>query len=195
MGPRRRTCFRRPGTGCSTIFGISRSSSGASPIRGESSSTPQADAEVVEEELDVAVQRAVQSLPDRCREVFELSRVHGLKYAGDRANARDLGEDGGGANGEGPPDVARASRALAAGPAERLVGAAPNVSSCNDGPPDGGPSHSQSMVVRPFQLHDSGPRGRGRVQLRVVPFSVITTLAVAVPSYVTTSRRVTVVAA
>jgi RNA polymerase sigma-70 factor (ECF subfamily) len=23
----------------------------------------------------------VQSLPDRCREVFELSRVHGLKYA------------------------------------------------------------------------------------------------------------------
>ena len=28
-----------------------------------------------------AVQRAVQSLPDRCREVFELSRVHGLKYA------------------------------------------------------------------------------------------------------------------
>jgi len=50
-------------------------------IRGESSSTPQADAGVVEEELDVAVQSAVQSLPDRCREVFELSRVHGLKYA------------------------------------------------------------------------------------------------------------------
>ena len=50
-------------------------------VRGESSSTPHADAAVVEEELDVAVQRAVQSLPDRCREVFELSRVHGLKYA------------------------------------------------------------------------------------------------------------------
>ena len=50
-------------------------------VRGESSSTPQADVGVVEEELDVAVQRAVQSLPDRCREVFELSRVHGLKYA------------------------------------------------------------------------------------------------------------------
>ena len=50
-------------------------------VRGESSSTPHADAAVIEEELDVAVQRAVQSLPDRCREVFELSRVHGLKYA------------------------------------------------------------------------------------------------------------------
>ena len=49
-------------------------------IRGDISSTPHADAAVVEEELDVAVQRAVQSLPDRCREVFELSRVHGLKY-------------------------------------------------------------------------------------------------------------------
>ena len=50
-------------------------------IRGESSSTPPADADVVQEELSVAVQRAVQALPDRCREVFELSRVHGLKYA------------------------------------------------------------------------------------------------------------------
>ena len=50
-------------------------------VRGEISSTPHADAALVQEELDVAVQRAVQSLPDRCREVFELSRVHGLKYA------------------------------------------------------------------------------------------------------------------
>lgn len=50
-------------------------------VRGESSATPQADSALVQEELDVAVQRAVQSLPDRCREVFELSRVHGLKYA------------------------------------------------------------------------------------------------------------------
>ena len=41
-----------------------------------------------QEELNVAVQRAVQSLPDRCREVFELSRVHGLKYA---EIARQLG--------------------------------------------------------------------------------------------------------
>ena len=57
-------------------------------VRGESSSTPHADAAVAQEELDVAVQRAVQSLPDRCREVFELSRVHGLKYA---EIARQLG--------------------------------------------------------------------------------------------------------
>jgi RNA polymerase sigma-70 factor (ECF subfamily) len=52
-----------------------------SEVRSEASSTPHADAAVVQEELDVAVQRAVQSLPERCREVFELSRVHGLKYA------------------------------------------------------------------------------------------------------------------
>ena len=50
-------------------------------VRGDVPSSPHADAAVGEEELDVAVQRAVQSLPDRCREVFELSRVHGLKYA------------------------------------------------------------------------------------------------------------------
>ena len=50
-------------------------------IRDEHASVPRADTTVVQEELDVAVQRAVQSLPDRCREVFELSRVHGLKYA------------------------------------------------------------------------------------------------------------------
>ena len=50
-------------------------------IRGESSSSPRADSALVHAELDVAVQKAVQALPDRCREVFELSRVHGLKYA------------------------------------------------------------------------------------------------------------------
>ncbi len=57
-------------------------------VRAESSSPPNADAPLGEEELAVAVQRAVQSLPDRCREVFELSRVHGLKYA---EIARELG--------------------------------------------------------------------------------------------------------
>ena len=50
-------------------------------LRGDPLSTPHADAEVTQEELSVAVQDAVRSLPDRCREVFELSRVHGLKYA------------------------------------------------------------------------------------------------------------------
>ena len=50
-------------------------------VRADLSSTPHADAEMTQEELGVAVQDAVRSLPDRCREVFELSRVHGLKYA------------------------------------------------------------------------------------------------------------------
>jgi RNA polymerase sigma-70 factor (ECF subfamily) len=50
-------------------------------LQGDSASAPPADAEVTQEELSVAMQDAVRSLPDRCREVFELSRVHGLKYA------------------------------------------------------------------------------------------------------------------
>jgi RNA polymerase sigma-70 factor, ECF subfamily len=40
-----------------------------------------AHSHVVEDEMKVAVRRAVASLPDRCREVFELSRTHGLKYS------------------------------------------------------------------------------------------------------------------
>ena len=40
-----------------------------------------ADRDVLEEEIDSALRRAVAELPQRCREVFELSRVHGLKYA------------------------------------------------------------------------------------------------------------------
>ena len=39
-----------------------------------------AHSRVVEEEMMVAVRRAVDRLPDRCREVFELSRTHNLKY-------------------------------------------------------------------------------------------------------------------
>ena len=41
----------------------------------------QADSDVREDELRVAIQAAIGGLPDRCREVFELSRIHGLKYA------------------------------------------------------------------------------------------------------------------
>ena len=33
------------------------------------------------EELQAAIARAMDGLPPRCREVFELSRLHGLKYA------------------------------------------------------------------------------------------------------------------
>ena len=58
-------------------------------VRSESpTSSPHADAAVAQKELDAAVHRAVQSLPDRCRQVFELSRVHGLKYS---EIARQLG--------------------------------------------------------------------------------------------------------
>lgn len=57
-------------------------------VRSEASSAPNAGEAVAEEELDAAVHRAVQSLPDRCREVFELSRVHGLTYS---EIARQLG--------------------------------------------------------------------------------------------------------
>ncbi len=38
-------------------------------------------ARVVESELDDAIRDAVAELPPRCREVFELSRVHNLSYA------------------------------------------------------------------------------------------------------------------
>jgi RNA polymerase sigma-70 factor, ECF subfamily len=42
---------------------------------------PSADALLVEQEIETALRAAVSDLPPRCREVFELSRVHGLKYA------------------------------------------------------------------------------------------------------------------
>jgi RNA polymerase sigma-70 factor (ECF subfamily) len=37
--------------------------------------------EVVEQEMEKAVRAAIAGLPDRCRQVFELSRMQGLKYA------------------------------------------------------------------------------------------------------------------
>ena len=40
-----------------------------------------APSQLVEEEIEVALRNAVAELPARCREVFELSRTHGLKYA------------------------------------------------------------------------------------------------------------------
>ena len=48
-----------------------------------------ADASLLEEEIAVAVARALDDLPARCREVFELSRMHGLKYA-EIAHALDI---------------------------------------------------------------------------------------------------------
>jgi RNA polymerase sigma-70 factor (ECF subfamily) len=40
-----------------------------------------ADAHATEDELRAALRDAVDALPPRCREVFELSRVRGLKYS------------------------------------------------------------------------------------------------------------------
>jgi RNA polymerase sigma-70 factor (ECF subfamily) len=50
-------------------------------VRDESVAPRTAVADVMESEIDAAVGKAVRALPDRCREVFELSRRHGLKYA------------------------------------------------------------------------------------------------------------------
>jgi RNA polymerase sigma-70 factor (ECF subfamily) len=40
-----------------------------------------AHAELVEEEIEVALREAIRDLPQRTRDVFELSRVQGLKYS------------------------------------------------------------------------------------------------------------------
>ena len=47
----------------------------------ETVAQPIGDRELVEHEIDVALKQALDQLPPRCREVFELSRMHGLKYA------------------------------------------------------------------------------------------------------------------
>ena len=31
--------------------------------------------------MQATVRRAIDSLPERCREIFEMSRTHGLKYS------------------------------------------------------------------------------------------------------------------
>jgi RNA polymerase sigma-70 factor (ECF subfamily) len=48
---------------------------------GETVTLPDAPGNLVEDELQAAVREAVQALPERCREVFELSRGQGLRYA------------------------------------------------------------------------------------------------------------------
>ena len=48
---------------------------------GETSTPSSADATLTEHEIDAAVEHALTALPERCREVFELSRKHGLRYA------------------------------------------------------------------------------------------------------------------
>ena len=42
---------------------------------------PKGEYNLVEAEIETALRAAIDELPPRCREVFELSRVHGLRYA------------------------------------------------------------------------------------------------------------------
>lgn len=52
------------------------------PLLLHEQSPPQpADAEMAGEELSTAIRNAVAELPPRCREIFELSRVDGLRYS------------------------------------------------------------------------------------------------------------------
>lgn len=53
----------------------------ADPDMPEPASRVSADRAALEREMQLALERGVASLPPRCREVFELSRVHGLRYA------------------------------------------------------------------------------------------------------------------
>jgi RNA polymerase sigma-70 factor (ECF subfamily) len=55
----------------------------------EESREARASSAVVAHEMDVALRRGMDALSPRCREVFELSRVRGLKYA-EIAEALDI---------------------------------------------------------------------------------------------------------
>jgi RNA polymerase sigma-70 factor (ECF subfamily) len=46
----------------------------------ESPSSPSAEDEVLGVELERAIRDAIDDLPEKCREVFRLSREHGLRY-------------------------------------------------------------------------------------------------------------------
>src|SRR5690349_5800531 len=52
----------------------------AGELRREEAREPDAPATLVARELEEAVREAIAALPPRCREVFEMSRVRGLKY-------------------------------------------------------------------------------------------------------------------
>jgi RNA polymerase sigma-70 factor (ECF subfamily) len=46
----------------------------------EARESPGTDAEMLGVELEQVVREAIAALPERCKEVFELSRVHGMRY-------------------------------------------------------------------------------------------------------------------
>jgi len=50
-------------------------------LRVETATAAAAEPNLMQEEIDAALADAMAALPPRCREVFELSRVHGLRYA------------------------------------------------------------------------------------------------------------------
>jgi RNA polymerase sigma-70 factor (ECF subfamily) len=50
-------------------------------VRADATAPARADENIAEAEIQQALETAVAALPDRCREAFELSRVHGLSYA------------------------------------------------------------------------------------------------------------------
>lgn len=56
--------------------------------RGEASTPAAAPQQLVEGEIREALDEAVQALPERCRQVFELSRVQGLRHT---EIAREMG--------------------------------------------------------------------------------------------------------
>ena len=53
---------------------------GAPYARRPESMDATAHSQLVEDEMRAAMERAIASLPDRCREIFELSRTKGMKY-------------------------------------------------------------------------------------------------------------------
>lgn len=62
---------------------------GAVHVATDEARPPVASSMLEATELDAAVRRAMDDLPPRCREVFELSRVQGLRYA-EIAEAMDI---------------------------------------------------------------------------------------------------------
>ena len=50
-------------------------------LLGAADSAANADWSAASREIEEALEQGIASLPDRCREVFQLSRAHGLKYA------------------------------------------------------------------------------------------------------------------
>lgn len=89
---RRRTQLASDGTAQGYLFRSTRNRAlnhlrhrqvaqrGALQARTSASREAAAPSELVAGEIDEAVKRALSELTPRCREVFELSRAHGLKY-------------------------------------------------------------------------------------------------------------------